>query len=222
MTITKSTMDFLSDLKANNERPWFEANKARFEKAKKEFKGFVKALEEEMNKHDVIEKSKIFRIYRDVRFSNDKTPYKSSMSVGFTRAGAARRGGYYFAISPDEIMIGGGFWAPEPQDLKRIRDEFAFDAQPIRKIMADPTFVKHFGNLEGESVKTAPKGFDKDHENIDLIRMKQYLVYKRFTNKQLYSPSFYKELDEAYQAMRPFFDHFSYILTTNLNGESVI
>ncbi len=220
--IENSTLTFLKNIKKNNNREWFQKNKSKYETANLNIKDFVASLEEEMNKHDVIEKSKIFRIYRDVRFSKDKTPYKNSFGIGFTRAGANRRGGYYLHIEPGATMVGGGFWQPSSADLKRIRKEFERDDKEIRKIINSATFKKHFGELHGDAVKTAPKGFDKEHPAIDLIRMKSFTVHKYFKNTEVSDPKFLKEVNNTYKAMRKYFDYMTSVLTTDLNGVSLI
>lgn len=222
MTISKSTLQFLKDIEKNNTREWFAENKPRYEAAWKEAKAFAAAVEAGLNKKDVIEKSKVFRIYRDVRFSKNKAPYKSTIGIGFTRAGASRRGGYYLHIEPGNIFAGGGFWAPSPADLKRIRDEFQADAKPIRKIIATKKFKDYFGGLHGEEVKTAPKGFSKDDPNIDLIRKKSFTVSRQFSDKELLQDDFMKEVVKTFEAMRPYFDYMTEVLTTNLDGESLL
>jgi uncharacterized protein (TIGR02453 family) len=222
MAISKSTIDFLKAIRENNNKPWFEANKDTYLTAKDEFKIFAEDLRSLMDKHDLLEKHKIFRIYRDVRFSKDKTPYKSNMSIGFTRATKALRGGYYLHVEPGNIFAGGGFWAPETKDLKRIRDEFAASDKEIREIINNQDFIKHFGTLQGEGVKTAPRGFDKNHPAIDLIRKKQFVVMKPFSEQEVMSENFAREVDITFQAMRPFFDYMSDVLTTNINGESIL
>jgi uncharacterized protein (TIGR02453 family) len=222
MAISKSTIDFLKAIRENNNKPWFEANKDTYLTAKDEFKIFAEDLRSLMDKHDLLEKHKIFRIYRDVRFSKDKTPYKSNMSIGFTRATKALRGGYYLHVEPGNIFAGGGFWAPETKDLKRIRDEFATSDKEIREIINNQDFIKHFGTLQGEGIKTAPRGFDKNHPAIDLIRKKQFVVMKPFSEQEVMSENFAREVDITFQAMRPFFDYMSDVLTTNINGESIL
>jgi hypothetical protein len=167
-------------------------------------------------------KKSLHRIYRDTRFSKEKTPYKTNWSGSFSRAGKERRGGYYFHIEPGNTIIAGGFWMPEPKDLKRIRDEFAHDATPLRKILKSKSFVNTFGTLDGEQVKTTPKGYDKDSAAIDLIRYKQFLLYKNFTDKEVLSGTFLKEANETFKAMRPFFNYMSDVLTTDLNGISLL
>ncbi len=222
-TLDKSTIAFLRNIKKNNNRDWFTKNKDKFTIAQDDVKQFIQALVDEMSKHDVIEKHKLFRIYRDVRFSKDKTPYKSSFGISFNRAGASRRGGYYLHIEPGgKTFVGGGFWQPNPEDLKRIRKEFEHDDKPIRKIINSASFKKHFGSLSGESVKTAPKGFSKDHPAIDLIRMKSFTVGKSFKDSDVTSPTFIKEVNSTFKAMRKYFDYMSSVLTTDLNGVSLI
>jgi len=222
MTIHSDTFQFLKDLSANNNRDWFNANKPVYQEALDNAKAFVAEVEEGLNATDNIEKSKIFRIYRDVRFSKNKQPYKESFGASFARATAKLRGGYYLHLQPGHTFVGGGFWAPNPADLKRIRDEFALDDKPIRKIVADKTFKKYFGELQGDAVKTAPKGFDKNHPAIDLLRHKQFVISRPFTDKEALGKDFGDEVVATFLAMRPFFDYMSEVLTTDLNGVSLI
>ncbi len=221
-TLNKETLGFLKDLGKNNNRDWFTKNKPRYVLAKDDATAFATALMEEMRKHDHIEDLKVFRIYRDVRFSKDKTPYKTSIGCGFKRATEKLRGGLYLNIEPGNTFVGGGFWGPNAQDLKRIRNEFLVNAEPFRKIINSKKFKEYFGSLNGEELKTAPKGFDKEHPNIDLIRKKQFLIGRDFTDKEALSKDFLKECNLTFKAMRPFFDFMSETLTTNENGESII
>lgn len=224
--ILPSNFEFLKLLKKNNNREWFTKHKERFLLEQSQMIAFADALLFEMNKHDVIEtpsgKKSLYRIYRDTRFSKDKTPYKTNWAGGFQRATIKRRGGYYFHIEPGNTIIAGGFWAPEPKDLKRIRDEFAYDASPIRKIINSRPFKETFGNLKGEQVKTSPKGFSSDNEAIDLIRYKQFLLIRKFTDKEVMSDNFLQLANDTFKKMRPFFDHMSEVLTTDENGVSII
>ena len=187
---------------------------------------FADVLLFEMNKHDVLEtdsgKKSLFRIYRDTRFGKDKTPYKTNWAGGFKRATKKRRGGYYFHIESGNSFVGGGFWGPEPKDLKRIRDEFAHDAAPIRKILKNKSFIDTFGKLHGEQVKTTPKGFSVDNPAIDLIRHKQFLLMHKFTDKEVMSDDFLKRVNDTFKKMRPFFDYMSEVLTTDVNGISTV
>jgi len=221
--IEKNNLTFLEDLKKNNNRDWFQENKATYQKNHEEIIAFADEVLRNLNEHDLIEtasgKKSLFRIYRDVRFSKDKSPYKTHWSGGFQRATKLRRGGYYFHIEPGgNSMVGGGFWAPNKEDLQRIREEIATDASEMREILADPVFVKTFGSLDGEQLKRAPKGFDPDHENIDLLRYKQFIFSRNFSDEEVLSPDFANTLDTCFRAMRPFFDFMSEILTTDANG----
>ena len=216
--IESSSLDFLKDLMIHNDRDWFAANKDRYESAKDNWKAFSIALMEAMNQVDSITDYKVWRIYRDVRFSKDKTPYNTHFSTGLTREKPRLRGGYYLRIKPGESSIAGGFWGPKKNDLKRIRQEIDVNAQPIRDALNHPNLKKDFGGLWGEQLKSAPRGYAKDHPNIDLLRYKQFILHKPVTEKIILSKDFIPHLVEAYTAMRPFFDVMSDILTTDENG----
>lgn len=216
--ITPPTFDFLRDLKANNNRDWFTEHKPRYQTAHKEFKAFANVLLDEVSHHDEIENLQLFRIYRDVRFSKDKTPYKPHFSGSMVRATKWRRGGYYFHISPGGSFAGGGFWDPNAEDLKRIRTEIDHHAEDMREVLQHPELQQYFNGLEGDQVKTAPRGFSKDHPAIDLLRYKQFLLTHPFTDEEVLAPDFAQQLSRVFQAMRPFFDYMSEVLTTDENG----
>lgn len=217
-TIQPELLQFLNELKENNNRPWFNDNKPRFQELDKGMKAFGQALETEMCKHDVVEGVKLYRIYRDVRFSKNKLPYKINRGGSFTRATKWRRGGYYFHIEPNNSFIAGGFWAPNKDDLKRIRTEIAVDDQPLRAIIANPSFKQFFDLLAGTKLKTAPRGFPKDHLAIDLLRYKQYLLIRNFTDNEVLAAGFLENLNQTFMNMRPFLDYMSEVLTTDENG----
>jgi uncharacterized protein (TIGR02453 family) len=221
-TIQPSTLEFLTELSVNNNRDWFAKHKPRYEVAKVEIKTFGNALLDEMNKIDHIDKLKFHRIYRDVRFSKDKTPYSCRLSGSMSRATKLLRGGYYFHVEPNNSFLGGGFWAPNPADLARVRKEIAYDAQPLRNIIIDKNFIKTFGELHGNKVKTAPRGYAKDHENIDLLRYKQFLVIQKFTDEEVMNPNFLNVVFKGFQAMQPFFNYMSEVLTTDENGVPIV
>ena len=220
--IHRSGFDYLQKLKKNNHRDWFNDNKATYQKELELVEQFAEALLRELNNHDEIEtpsgKKSLHRIYRDIRFSSDKTPYKTNWSGNFKRATKYRRGGYYFHLEPGNSYLAGGFWAPNAPDIKRIRDEIAFDAAPLRKILKSKTFINTFGALQGEQLKTAPKGFEAGHEAIDLLRYKQFLLIRRFSDKEVLSDRFLSEAANTFKNMRPFFDYMSEVLTTDTNG----
>lgn len=224
--ISKGNLAFLTDLRNNNNKEWFEQNKSVYQQFHKETVEFADDVLAKMQALDSIEtpsgKKSIYRIYRDVRFSKDKTPYKSHWGGILKRATEALRGTYYFHIEPEKCFVGGGFWGPNSQDLKRIRAEFDLDGDEFRKIITDDVFVKTFGELKGEQVKSAPKGYKKDHPQIDLLRYKQFLISKEFSNKEVLADNFSEQVVDTFQKMRPFFDYMSMVLTTNLNGESLL
>jgi uncharacterized protein (TIGR02453 family) len=220
--IPTTTFTFLKSLKKNNNREWFLKHKEVYITEQTHIHNFAEALLHELNKHDVIEtpsgKKACYRIYRDVRFSTDKTPYCTYFSGSFRRATKYRRGGLYFHLEPGNTWLAGGFWSPNTEDLKRIRDDIAFDATPLRKILKSKTFVSSFGTLQGEQLKKAPKGFDANHEAIDLLRYKQFLLIKKFTDKEVLSDDFIKLANQTFKNMRPFLDYMSEVLTTDVNG----
>ncbi|QMU64898.1 MAG: TIGR02453 family protein [Flavobacteriaceae bacterium] len=223
MQFEKSGLQFLCDLKKNNHRDWFAENKPRFKAAQDNAKAFYAAIRENLEKHDEIDKFKLFRIYRDVRFSKDKTPYQPHFAGSFSRKGKHLRGGYYLRIRPGESFLAGGFWEPNKEDLFRIRKEIEMDASEMRAILKEQNYVKYFGGkFEGSELKYAPRGFDKEHPDVDLLRKKGFIAVRNFTDIQVLDTNFLEELNVTYQALRPFFDYMSDVLTTNLNGESIL
>lgn len=223
--IPKTTFAFLNTLSKNNNRDWFAKHKDVYTKVQSNIIDFADALLQELNKHDIIEtpsgKKACYRIYRDVRFSKDKTPYCTYFSGSFRRATKYRRGGLYFHLEPNNSWLAGGFWSPNAEDLKRIREDIAFDATPLRKIIKNKSFTDTFSTLQGEQLKTSPKGFDATHEAIDLLRYKQFLLIRRFTDAEVLSESFLKNANQTYKNMRPFFDYMSEVLNTDLNGNEM-
>ena len=220
--INSKVFQFFSKLAKNNNREWFECRKTEFKALESEVKIFVKEIESALQEHDKIEKAKIFRIYRDVRFSKNKSPYKTHFGMAFHREKPPLRGGYYIHLEPNNSFLGVGFWGPSAADLFRIRKELEVDAAELREIMADPTFKSYWGTLQGDEVKTAPKGFSKEHPNIDLIKKKQYTFHHRLSDQQVFDPNFSELIDDHFQNIRPYFDYMSSVLTTDLNGESIL
>jgi uncharacterized protein (TIGR02453 family) len=177
VSVPKSVFEYFKRLEKNNNRDWFNENKPEFKALELEVKAFYNGVLEDLNQHDSIEKLKLFRIYRDVRFSKNKLPYKTHFGGGFHRTKPKLRGGYYLHIQPnDESFIATGFWDPAKEDLLRIRKEFEMDDSEIRAILKDTAFNSVWGDtFKGDEVKTAPKGFSKTHKSIDLIKKKQYI-----------------------------------------------
>ena len=157
-----------------------------------------------------------------MRFSKDKTPYKTHFGLTWHRTKPEYRGGYYLHLKPDDIFLACGFWDPAPADLKRIRQEIDLDGDEYRNLINAPAFKNTWGALQGNAVKTAPKGYAKDHPDIDLLRFKQHIFMIRYTEVEVAAADFMDRLDAALQAVRPFVDYMSAVLTTNADGEPLV
>lgn len=213
--------DYLKQLERNNNREWFIDHKSTFEEAKKQADDIFDEVYNELSKVEELEPLKKFRIYRDVRFSHDKTPYKTHFSAHTGRKKPYDRGGFYLHFENGNCFIAGGFWGPEKDDLLRIRKAIDLSDE-LEKIISNPKFIKTFSELKGEELKTAPKGFPKDHQRIDLLRKKQFILTKQFTDSEILKANFPQKVVEVYKEMLPFYHYMTEILTTNENGESII
>ncbi len=222
----KSAINFLERLSKNNNREWFQKHKSEYDTALNEVVAFADDLLVEMKKHDVLDnisgRKSLFRIYRDVRFSKDKSPYKTHWALFFKRSGASRRGGYYLHISHKESYIMGGFFNPNKDDLLHIRNQIALDSSGLREIINSQNFKIFFKELRGEKLKTSPRGFEEDHPDLDLLQYKQFLLRHDFSKNEVDNPDFPKIVSKAFEELRPFFDCMTDLLTTDLNGESLI
>lgn len=210
--------NFLKQLEKNNNRDWFNTHKNEFDTAKAEADLIFNAIYQELSKKEELEPLKIYRIYRDVRFSNDKTPYKIHFSAQSGRKKPHNRGGYYFHIQPNHNFIGIGFWGPERDDLLRIRKDIEVSDE-LEKILQSKTLIKEFGEMQGEEVKSAPKGFSKDHERIALLRKKQYFFIKNFTDEEVLAEDFPKKVAKSIQVLQPFLNYMTEVLTIDENGQ---
>ena len=221
--IQKSIFSFLNKLKTNNNRDWMTEHKKEYQSNEKLLKQFYGSVEASLNITDEISKLKVFRINRDLRFSKDKTPYNTHRSASFSRAGAQRRGSYYLRIEPGSSAMAGGFFSPDPVDLLRIRREFEMDTTEIRTILNQKEFKKAFQGFNQENqLKTAPRDFNKEDPNIDLIKLKNYFVVHHFTDDEVMSKDFEDQLMHHFLLLRPYFDYMSEVLTTDLNGVSLL
>ncbi len=224
--INKTSMEFLKKISKNNNRDWFAKHKEKYSEAHENIITFADALLLEMQKHDNIEtssgKKSLYRIYKDVRFSKDKTPYNSHWSGGFKRATKKLRGGYYFHLKPGNSFVAGGFWGPEPDDLKRIRQDIDANYKDWKKLLSNKILVKTFGKMIGEQVGSSPRGYAKDNPAIDLLRHKQFFLKHEFTDKEVLSPGFALKVNDTFKKMRPFFNYMSVVLTTDANGVSTL
>jgi uncharacterized protein (TIGR02453 family) len=222
-TISKQSLIFLKQLADNNQRDWFNAHKQSYLDAQQNLAEFVDALIKEMNKHDRIEnesgKKSLYRIYNDVRFSKDKSPYNARFAFGLKRATKSRRGGYYVNIKPGKCFLACGFFNPNPEDLKRIREDMAANYKDWNKLLNQKKFKAACGTMQGEKVLTAPKGFSKEHPAIDLLRHKQLIFRHEFTDKEVSSEDFLSNINSLFKVLRPWLDYMSGLLTTDANGE---
>jgi uncharacterized protein (TIGR02453 family) len=221
--IQTDTMGFLKKLAKNNNRDWFEKHKEDYLQAQQNLISFADALIAEMNKHDQLEtpsgKRSLYRIYNDVRFSKDKTPYNPRFAGYLKRLKPSLRGGYYYWIKPGASRIACGFAYPNAEDLNRARKDIEYNYDGWRKLLKSKAIVSAFGQMTGEQVKTVPRGFDKEHPAIDLLRYKNYWFEVSFTDAEVTSPDFLKRVNQKFKSIRPFFDYMSSVLTTNENGE---
>lgn len=226
VSIQKKTLFFLSELTRNNNREWFNVNKERYLQAQENVEDFIDALILKMGTHDEIEtvsaKKSLYRIYNDVRFSKDKTPYNPRFAGYLKRAKPRLRGGYYFWIKPGNSRVACGFSYPNAEDLKRVRMDIMHNYDQWDKLLNARTITSNFGMMKGERVKTFPRGFSVDHPAIDLIRHKQYWFEHSFTDREVLAPDFLTTVNKTFRSIRPFFDYMSEVLTTDLNGESLI
>lgn len=224
--VNPSNLQFLKELSEHNEREWFNENKERYEAAHKNTIAVADGLLAKLSAHDQITtasgKKSLMRVYRDVRFSKDKSPYNPRWAGSFARQKPELRGGYFFSIKPGESVVGGGFYGPNPSDLKLIRDHIAQDDQPLRDVLESSDFKKVFGHIQGDQVKSAPKGFAKDHPSIDLLRYKSIYAFRNFSDEEVMSVDFTDRAVEVFLSLRPFFDVMTEFLTTDMNGISLI
>ena len=222
MKISKDCLKFLNELSLNNNRDWFEANKATFNSHQSEVKAVLERVKEGLSETDIIEKLKMFRIYRDVRFSKDKTPYKDYFSGSLSRMGQSLRGGYYIHLKPGDAFLAVGFWDPNKEDLFRIRKEIETDARDFHELLNNKSFKNIWGNFQGDTLKTAPKGFSKEHPEIGLLRRKNFVFVHPLKDSDICSENFIPNTVKAFEVSRPFLDLMSDILTTDLNGEPLL
>lgn len=218
LKIEKSTLDFLRDLKNNNDRDWFTANRKRYEEARSNYGNFVQAVIDSISDFDPVfrgldVKSCTYRINRDIRFSSDKTLYKTHMGAFIVRGGkkfADRYAGYYIHVEPgDKSMIAGGAYMPPKPWLSAIREKIDLHGGELGKIIRSREFVSNFGEIEGEKLKSAPMGYPKEHPYIELLKMKSYLVSKMITDNEITGSGCLTMIVDACRAMKPFNDFLS-------------
>ena len=212
------TIRFLAELSQNNNKAWFDRHRLDYEAARDAFYAFIDCLIDEFRTSDHLEglsaRDCIARIYRDIRFSKNKSPYKSNMGALVAPGGwKGGRNGYYISIEPgNQSMVAGGLYAPTPEQLNRFRQVIAEDATEFHEISRQEDLIEAFGGVEGERLKTVPKGYDPAHPEIDLLRLKQILVLHRFTDQEVLVGDFQSKVIFACRAMRPFLDYLDEVL----------
>ncbi|MES2388618.1 MAG: DUF2461 domain-containing protein [Bacteroidota bacterium] len=212
-SISPDTLTFLSDLKENNNRPWFEINKPRYEAARANFVDFIAELQAKLLEIEPIvqkdPKKFPYRIYRDVRFSKNKDPYKLNISALIERAPNFKKMPMYIHIQPgNNSFLAGGAWEPEKEQLKAIRSEIDYNGDKLVKILAGKPFKTHFKISEADKLKTVPKGYNADNPHIEFLKLKQFIISKPFTDEEITAPDFADRIIEAYKAALGFLAFF--------------
>jgi uncharacterized protein (TIGR02453 family) len=210
--ITKDTLHFLNQIKLNNNKPWFEKNRSLYEKARTEYLGFVTKLVNGIRKIEWIPEKEsakyVQRIYRDIRFSKDKTPYKSHFSSIIERGPENRKCPLYIQIQPGRSMMGGGVWDPSTEILKKIRQEIDYNSTGLKKIIHSKDFLKYFGEISGAKLSRPPKGYDAENPNVELLKFKQLFITRDFDDDLVLSKQLIPEILKSYKAAIPFFNFF--------------
>jgi uncharacterized protein (TIGR02453 family) len=224
--IQKSTFDFLKKLSQNNNRDWFNTNKDRYEEAKQNAESFMDALIAKMNSHDRLEnvsgRKSLYRIYNDVRFSKDKSPYNPRFAGYLKRSKPELRGGYYIWLKPGGSKVGCGFSYPNSDDLLRVRQDITTNYSDWKRLLKAKSITGNFGQMLGDQVKTTPRGFSADDPAIELLRYKQFWFEREFSDREVLSKDFLQLVNNTYKGIRPFFDYMTDVLGTDLNGESIL
>jgi len=210
-TIKKSTLDFLNQIKFNNNREWFITNRPAYLEARENFESFVQKLIDQIIEFEPIMKglevkSCVYRFNRDIRFSNDKSLYKTHFGAFIVRGGKKngdKYGGYYFHIEPGSSIIAGGAYMPPAPWLSAIREKIDEEPDRFIKILNDKEFIRFFGQLTGEKLKKAPKGYPPDHPNLNLLKFKSYLVVNEVTDELVLSEKYFEHTINVMKAMKP-------------------
>ena len=212
--INPNTLEYLKNLKRNNNKGWFEEHRPLFEEARNDFASFVEAMIINIGSFDAAiaplqVKECVFRINRDVRFSKDKTPYKVNMAASFSAGGKkATVAGYYFHLEPGRSFAGGGFYTPQPEQLVKIRQEIDYNFSDWTKIIREKAFQRHFANgIEGNgSLVRPPKGYEESNPAIEYLKMKGFIVTEAFSDVDLMNENAVAKVGASFKAMKPLID----------------
>ncbi len=216
------TLDYLLDLRFNNNKPWFDENRKRYEQAQANFEALTADIIRQFGSvedlGDTTVKQCLFRINRDIRFTKDKSPYKSHMAAHIGKGGRKGSGrSYYVHIEPGGSFIATGAYAPSPEQLKRIRAVIAADGgKKLKAILSSKAFKQYFGTMQGEALKTAPKGYDADHPAIDLLKHKGFIALHKLDDEDVLKDDLAAKVVIVCKALKPFEDYFHTILGENM------
>ncbi|MBX2841964.1 MAG: DUF2461 domain-containing protein [Flammeovirgaceae bacterium] len=208
----ESNLKFLSELKDNNNKEWFDLNRKIYLKEKEKYKQLIEDLITGISGFDpgltgLETKQCIFRINRDIRFSKDKSPYKLNFGASMSNGGKKSKfASYYIHLQPEgKSFIGGGMYHPMPENIKKIRQEIDYNLGDFQEILANKDFVKYFGEIwKEDALKTAPKGYPKDHPAVELLKLKSFVVFKPFEDEEVLSGNFKEEAVKIFHALYPF------------------
>jgi len=218
------TLKFLSQLKKNNNKPWFDAHRAQYEAARIDFSNFIQLVIDALEKSDttitgITSKDSQFRINRDVRFSKDKRPYKENFGAFIARGGKKSiYAGYYFHMAPGNSFAGGGLWHPEPANLKKVRQEIDYNWDEFKSIVKNKNVKKVFGDLymgEDVSLKRMPKGYEEDHPATSYLKLQSLIAETKIADEELTKASLHKKLLTAFQTLQPLLN----FINRSLDGE---
>ncbi len=213
--ISKEALQFLEDLIANNNTEWMHANKKRYDNYKKDYHSFIASILAAMKPLDpslepLEVKNCTFRINRDIRFSKDKSPYKTNMGVWMSQDKNRKNApGYYIHFEKGNCFIAGGVWCPEPSELKQIRKEIEFFHDDLEAVLSDKKFTSEFSGLdksEGNMLKKAPKDFDPTHPAIELLKLKSFTASHKINEKDFTDKDFSKKIAKQLIALQPLND----------------
>jgi len=209
--LNQKTLNFLKQLSLNNNKPWFDENREVYQEAKLDFEKLVQTLIEEISNFDKLgvltPKECLFRINRDTRFSKNKSPYKNNFGAAISRTGKKNSFlAYYLHIQPGQSFLGGGIYMADTKTVNKFRDYILEYPKQFLSVIEDKNFIKHFNVLEGEKLKTHPKGYDKDLPLIEYLKMKSFIAVRNFTDKEVTSEDFILKVIELCHAMKPFLD----------------
>lgn len=205
----EKVLQFLTDLSENNNREWYHANKGRYQESREKVLFLTDVLINEIRKFDrevppLAPKDCVFRIFRDVRFSKDKRPYKTNFGAFISKGGRKSiNAGYYFHIQPGGSFVGGGLYMPEAVQLRAARDFLAEHGTEFLEITKDPDFMAIYPHMLGDKLKTSPKGFDKEHEFIELLRYKSFVFSRPISDREVLHNDFIEKLVDSFKKLHP-------------------